>query len=60
MPGITAFLENARGFLRDNYELCGLLFFVLALALAGKRKAALAVALSAGTAYGIYSLLSGR
>jgi len=58
MRDFTALVESAKGFVGENYALSGLLFVVIALALAGKRKAALVVAVSAGILCAIYSLLN--
>ncbi len=58
MEKVTAFVENARGFVNENYALSGLLFVVIALALAGKPKAALIVAVSAGILSFVYTLIN--
>ena len=58
MRDLTALVENTRGFVNENYALSGLLFVVIALVLAGKRKAALVVAVSAGILCAIYSLVN--
>jgi len=59
MTDPIAAVDNARHFFNENYALCGLSFIVLALVLAGKRKAALVVAVSAALLYGAYTFLSG-
>jgi len=58
MEKVIAFLENAKGFVNQNYALSGLLFVVITLALAGKPKAALIVAASAGVLCFVYTLIS--
>jgi|GEM_PF-4618888 len=60
MEDVIAFVENARGFVNQNYALSGLLFVVIALALAGKPKAALIVAASAGVLCFVYTLINAQ
>jgi hypothetical protein len=59
MEDATAVVDSAHHFFNENYALCGVSFIVLALVLAGKRKAALVVAVSAALLYGAYTFLSG-
>lgn len=50
-------IESARQFVEENYHVCGVLFVVLALVLAGKFRVALAVAVSAGAVYWLHAAL---